>query len=163
MIVTGNVQVDKRHLSLGRDVVIPKLEASPEVLERFKEWARCMKGLQDSDDGRDAREERVHPLAILQLNHTGRQSPNFIGGRLPFVAPLSASATRVGSSSRTAQSTSATAQWISYLAYALLFQRAREMTRSDIDEVISACMRGARLAVEAGFDGVQLHAAHGCE
>ena len=37
----------------------------------------------------------------------------------------------------------------------------REMTREDISKVVEAFARGARLALRAGFDGVQIHAAHG--
>ncbi|MEW9854386.1 12-oxophytodienoate reductase [Novosphingobium sp. M1R2S20] len=36
-----------------------------------------------------------------------------------------------------------------------------EMTQAQIDEVIAAYARGARKAVELGFDGVELHGAHG--
>ena len=35
-------------------------------------------------------------LAILQLNHPGRQSSNFIGGRGPFKALLALSVVRLG-------------------------------------------------------------------
>lgn len=35
------------------------------------------------------------------------------------------------------------------------------MTRSEIDSVVGAFERGARLAREVGFDGVEIHAAHG--
>jgi 2,4-dienoyl-CoA reductase-like NADH-dependent reductase (Old Yellow Enzyme family) len=37
----------------------------------------------------------------------------------------------------------------------------REMTIQDIDDLVSAFAEGARRAKEAGFDGVQIHAAHG--
>jgi anthraniloyl-CoA monooxygenase len=37
----------------------------------------------------------------------------------------------------------------------------REMTRADLDAVRDAFVRGARLAAAAGFDLVELHAAHG--
>ncbi len=37
----------------------------------------------------------------------------------------------------------------------------REMSNQDIDEIINAFGEGARRAKEAGFDGVQLHGAHG--
>jgi 2,4-dienoyl-CoA reductase-like NADH-dependent reductase (Old Yellow Enzyme family) len=36
------------------------------------------------------------------------------------------------------------------------------MSLENIDDVVEAFVRGAKLAVLAGFDGVQLHAAHGC-
>ena len=39
--------------------------------------------------------------------------------------------------------------------------RGRAATRDDIDELVDAYARSARLAVEAGFDGVEIHAGHG--
>ncbi len=39
--------------------------------------------------------------------------------------------------------------------------RPREMTRREIEETVTAFGEAARRAREAGFDGVQLHAAHG--
>jgi 2,4-dienoyl-CoA reductase-like NADH-dependent reductase (Old Yellow Enzyme family) len=37
----------------------------------------------------------------------------------------------------------------------------RAMTRSDIDRVIDAFARGAQLAASLGFDGIEIHGAHG--
>jgi 2,4-dienoyl-CoA reductase-like NADH-dependent reductase (Old Yellow Enzyme family) len=37
------------------------------------------------------------------------------------------------------------------------------MSLADIDDAVEAFVRGAKLAKLAGFDGIQLHAAHGCE
>jgi anthraniloyl-CoA monooxygenase len=37
----------------------------------------------------------------------------------------------------------------------------REMTRSDMDAVVSDYVRATRLAIEAGFDLLEIHAAHG--
>jgi len=46
--------------------------------------------------------------------------------------------------------------------YDALFDRTpRALTRGEIDEIIEAFAEGVRRAQEAGFDGVQLHAAHG--
>jgi len=42
-----------------------------------------------------------------------------------------------------------------------MFQKPQEMSRMDIDEVVEAFVRGAELAVKSGFDGIELHAAHG--
>ena len=41
------------------------------------------------------------------------------------------------------------------------FVKPKEMTEDEIMEIISAFAAGARRAVEAGADGIQLHAAHG--
>lgn len=41
------------------------------------------------------------------------------------------------------------------------FSPHRKMTKEDIDEVVESFVEGGRRAKEAGFDGVQLHMAHG--
>jgi 2,4-dienoyl-CoA reductase-like NADH-dependent reductase (Old Yellow Enzyme family) len=40
-------------------------------------------------------------------------------------------------------------------------QRGRAATPADIDDIIAAYVRSARLALDIGFDGVEIHAAHG--
>ena len=40
-------------------------------------------------------------------------------------------------------------------------RKAREMSQEDIEEIIEAFGQGARRVQEAGFDGVQIHGAHG--
>ena len=46
--------------------------------------------------------------------------------------------------------------------YDTFFDRTpRALTREEIEEIIDAFAEGARRAQEAGFDGVQIHAAHG--
>lgn len=37
----------------------------------------------------------------------------------------------------------------------------RAMIRKDLDEILAAYVEGAKLAVEIGFDGVEIHSAHG--
>ncbi|KAI5123256.1 hypothetical protein M0805_001345 [Coniferiporia weirii] len=156
MVITGNVQVSRRHLSLGADMTIPEC-ISDGVIERFRRLACAMRGEDSkSRDRENANTERVRPLVIMQLNHTGRQSPNGLGGRWPFFQPpLSASATRVGTSPARVENL------LSRLAYAVLFQKARAMSAVDIDDVVDGFVRGAKVAVTSGFDGVQIHAAHG--
>ncbi|KAJ6489956.1 hypothetical protein C8R45DRAFT_992241 [Mycena sanguinolenta] len=142
MIFTGNVQVSSQHLSLARDLVLPR-ELSEQNLRPFRELADAIHG---------DREEK--PLAILQLNHTGRQSPNFLGGRLPFSPPLGPSSIPLGSSLRRTGI-------LSHLLHQLMFQIPRSMSLTDIDDVVAAFVRGAELAARTGYDGVELHAAHG--
>lgn len=152
MIITGNVQVSSSHLSLGRDVTIPE-EISEETLRPFRKLARIIHhdhfGLEYSS------QTSSHSLAIMQLSHAGRQSPRILGGRFS-TPPLAPSAVPLRSE-RDENSV------MSYLFHRLLFQMPREMSLADIDKVTAAFVKGARLAVLAGFDGVQLHAAHGCE
>ncbi|KII87794.1 hypothetical protein PLICRDRAFT_111699 [Plicaturopsis crispa FD-325 SS-3] len=145
MIVTGNVQVSDKHLTLGRDIVVPK-SISRDSIRPFAELARTIHGCGDTSS---------RALAIMQLSHAGRQSPNILGGRFPFAPPLAPSSIPFGSDS------AASRNIITRVFYALLFTKPRAMTVVDIDEVVDAFVRGAVLASEAGFDGVQLHVAHG--
>ena len=159
MVITGNVQVSRDHLSLGADMIIP--DPSEEDLKGFKQLKDSMKGLHAENSNPSGNMySRTEPLVIIQLNHTGRQSPNGLGGRWPFIQrPLSASATRVGSSCEPRQRNGS----LTFIANTLLFQEARAMTEAEIKETVDSFVRGARLAHETGFDGIQLHAAHGCE
>ncbi|KAG6819987.1 hypothetical protein H0H93_006817 [Arthromyces matolae] len=142
MILTGNVQVSRDHIGLGRDIVIPG-KLSAESLLPFRHLATSMKG-----SGEDA------PLTIMQLCHCGRQSTNFLGGRSPFKPPLAPSSIPV---------TSRNSGWLSEFLHALMFQIPKPMSVDDIDDAVEAFITGAKVAFESGFDGIQLHAAHGCE
>lgn len=95
------------------------------------------------------------PLAIMQLSHSGRQSPNILGGRAPFMPPSAPSPVPLR--------LSPAGGVVGTLIHSLLFQTPREMNSQDVDNVISGFVRGATLASLSGFDGVELHAAHGCK
>ena len=71
---------------------------------------------------------------VLQLGHVGRQLPRRV--ERETVAPSAVAEPATGRS-------------------------PREMSAADIEECIDAFVRGIRRARDAGFDGVQLHAAHG--
>lgn len=81
----------------------------------------------------------VHTLGgkiFIQLVHGGRQCfPSLLGGQLP-IAP-------------------------SAVYDPSIKITPREMTNEEIWEVIEAFGQAARRAVEAGFDGIQIHGAHG--
>ncbi|RJP69738.1 MAG: NADH:flavin oxidoreductase [Candidatus Abyssobacteria bacterium SURF_17] len=73
--------------------------------------------------------------AVAQLNHGGRQcDPKILGA-----TPIGPSAVRDK----------------------LSMVKPRAMTEREIEETIAAYGEGARRAKEGGFDGVQIHAAHG--
>ncbi|KAF9234260.1 hypothetical protein BU15DRAFT_52824 [Melanogaster broomeanus] len=158
MIITGNVQVSRDHLTLGRDIVVPVL-INEETLAPFKKLARTI----HADNSRDPSTSSC-PLAVMQLSHVGRQSPNFIGGRTLGVPPLAPSPVRIGSNKRGRSHDGVTvpdAQDTPHPLLRALFQVPREMTHDNIMEVQQAFVRGALTALGAGFDGVQLHCAHG--
>ncbi|KAG1729159.1 hypothetical protein EDB19DRAFT_1744616 [Suillus lakei] len=146
MILTGNVQVSPQHLTLGRDIVVPPT-LNAEDIRPFEKLAEVIHGAVGG----------TRSLAIMQLSHAGRQSVNFIGGRPPFVAPLAPSSLRVGADHTENRGRGA----ISDLMFHALFQVPTEMTTQDILHVQSSFVRGALLAYKSGFDGVQVHAAHG--
>ncbi|KAF8549044.1 FMN-linked oxidoreductase [Imleria badia] len=156
MIVTGNVQVSREHLTLGRDMVVPEV-LNEETSAPFKRLARAI-------HGEGSREPLTRSLAVMQLSHVGRQSPNVIGGRKLGVPPMAPSPIRLGSNKRVRSRDGATslhAQGTPHPYFRALFQQPREMTLDDIEQVQQAFIRGALTALEAGFDGVQLHCAHG--
>ncbi|KAJ1311226.1 hypothetical protein OPQ81_009726 [Rhizoctonia solani] len=138
MIITGNVQVCQSHLTLGRDITLPKDAVE---LESFKDWARSMK-LPSGEAG---------PVAIMQLNHAGRQSPRFVGGRNPWTPPSAPSDRPMTPAEGI----------LSRLLFSLLFQRPHPLDSDEIESVISAFVSGAVVAHDSGFDGIQLHASHG--
>ncbi|KAH7886932.1 hypothetical protein F5I97DRAFT_1073482 [Phlebopus sp. FC_14] len=160
MVITGNVQVCPEHLSLGRDMVIPR-EVNEDTLEPFAQLARSIHGTEK--DYSSSREPCSRALAIMQISHAGRQSPNFLGGRKPLVPPLAPSPVRLGSSRRTESVAGATVleEIVPPLPLRALFQIPREMTVDDIKDVQQAFVRASLTAMKSGFDGVQLHCAHG--
>lgn len=75
----------------------------------------------------------------MQINHPGRQVFKAMGGK--NIAP-SAVALDLGKHSS-------------------MFSQPKAMTTTDIDDVIQRFVTTASMAQQAGFDGVQVHAAHG--
>ncbi|MFP4519295.1 MAG: NADH:flavin oxidoreductase/NADH oxidase family protein [Oceanicaulis sp.] len=75
--------------------------------------------------------------AIAQISHAGRQSPAIIA---PVPVGPSAVAVKLPGG---------------------VFARPRALSEDDIHDVIARFARTAKTCVEAGFDGVQVHAAHG--
>lgn len=142
MIITGNVQVLGSHLTLGRDLVVPD-QLDDTSLKLFENLAKASKG----PDGQT--------LAIMQLSHAGRQSPNLLGGRYPFMPPSAPSSIPIGL--RTTKH-----DFVAAVIQKLLFQTPKELTLAEIDDIAEKFVQGARLAHLSGFDGIELHAAHGC-
>jgi 2,4-dienoyl-CoA reductase-like NADH-dependent reductase (Old Yellow Enzyme family) len=75
--------------------------------------------------------------ALVQLCHPGRQTSRFVAG--DPVAPSAGPA----------------------VAMLGAFARPRALEEEEVERIIDDFVRGARLAREAGFDGVQIHGAHG--
>lgn len=76
---------------------------------------------------------------IMQINHPGRQTYKKLGGKTlsPSDVPLNLG------------------------KHSSLFAKPKAMTEDDIQDVITKFTQTSLKAQEAGFDGVQIHAAHG--
>src|SRR5882724_9803280 len=144
MIITGNCLISASHLTLGRDMLL-HLPDSDRDLNAFRALSAAMhsRGLSDS-------ESVTRTLAIIQLNHAGRQSPRFLGGRLgTFRKPLGPSSRRVGDDNKEG--------WLARIAYNVMFQTPRAISSREIEELIDRFASAAKFASQTGFDGVQLH------
>ncbi|KAF9517686.1 hypothetical protein BS47DRAFT_1290658 [Hydnum rufescens UP504] len=141
IIITGNVQISRSHLSLGRDICVPET-IIPETVAPFQKLSRAIHGPEGGENS---------PLALMQLSHCGRQSPRFLGGRSFLTPPIGASNLQLSSPDG----------WLGKLVFSLIFAPAVAATDQEIDNIVERFVMGAKLALESGFDGVQLHGAHG--
>jgi 2,4-dienoyl-CoA reductase-like NADH-dependent reductase (Old Yellow Enzyme family) len=154
MIITGNVQVSRDHLTLGKDMVVPETITS-DTLHSYKTLAHAMRPVSERNLSKN-RDDVSMPrtLIIMQVSHTGRQSPILLGGRSLLVPPLAPSALELGRNA---------SNWFARLMYRIGFLTPRTMSMRDIDNVVSRFVLSANLAHDAGFDGIELHASHGCK
>ncbi|MDF3073639.1 MAG: NADH:flavin oxidoreductase [Alphaproteobacteria bacterium] len=120
LVVTGNVQVDRRYLERPGNVVIDGNGG----FEELKAYAKA--GTQNG----------TH--LFMQINHPGRQTPRRI-----CEEPIAPSAVKLRNLPETA------------------FAPPRAMTANEVEDVIFRFVNVAVVAREAGFTGVQIHAAHG--
>ncbi|THH21168.1 hypothetical protein EW146_g352 [Bondarzewia mesenterica] len=145
-------------------MVVPRT-LSEEALQPFKQLVDASRDASDTAQSGSSKES-LRPLIIMQLSHAGRQSPSVLGGRLPFVPAMAPSPVALGQHVKPSSESQGTSKveeagWVSRLVYRFAFQTPREMTAGDIDEVVDQFVRGARVAWESGFDGIELHASHG--
>ncbi|TVY38610.1 NADH-dependent flavin oxidoreductase [Lachnellula subtilissima] len=136
IILTGNVQVSEFYLGQPGDIQTP---ASPSdaTKQLWKEWADAT--------------QRFGTPALVQLCHPGRQSPSGAGNRSWFSKNVAPSAVQLNLGPG----------FLAKAAAALKFGTPREMTDEDIALAIDQFVAGAKQTHEAGFKGVELHAAHG--
>ncbi len=119
LLITGNVMVDRTAIGEPANVVVE----GGRDLDKLRRWARAAKA-----EG---------ALAIVQVNHPGRQVPVTVSRRpvAPSAVPLKG---MMGA-----------------------FATPRALTVDEIHEIQERFARTSRVLVAAGFDGVQLHGAHG--
>lgn len=120
--LTGNVQIDRRHLERPGNVVIQGAQSNEQRarLAAFAEAAKAAGG-----------------KVMMQLSHAGRQTPSTVNE-----APLAPSVVELNMPGG-------------------VFGTPRPMTVEDIHAVIAGFAHAAKIAEENGFDGVQIHGAHG--
>lgn len=87
----------------------------------------------------------------MQVCHPGRQSFRVAGHRGIWANTIAPSAVpiNIGSS------------LLERFIAALAWTAPREMTRAEVERVISQFVDTARLMADAGFSGIELHGAHG--
>ncbi|TQW01091.1 FMN binding oxidoreductase [Cordyceps javanica] len=137
MIITGNVQVDSTYLGTREDVSINEKISRNTHIEAWARWA-------------SAASERGTPT-LVQINHPGRQSTIGAGSRGLCSKSIAPSAIGVNLG----------AGLVAKAASALVFGTPREMTDFEIDDVVRRFATTAKVAEDAGFAGVEIHAAHG--
>ena len=139
LIITGQVQVDIRFLSIAGDVVCHDNALAEPVLSKWKEWATIA--------------QSAGTPCIVQLAHPGRMSPLGAGNRPADMAPLCPSSVPVALPGADS--------WLDKLALKKLLGIPKTMTIAEIDEAVANFVRGAKVSREAGFAGCQIHGAHG--
>lgn len=135
-VVTGNVQVDLNHLGSPGDVGIcdaANAAAREKTLEEWTKWAAICRS-----NGTPT---------LVQINHPGRQSPRF-SRKGTAIAP-SAIPLKLGD------------RYFDQFMRFLVFGSPRDMSLEDIKTVVAQFANAAKLSHEAGFDGVEIHGAHG--
>ena len=136
LTLSGNVQVSNLYLGITGDVAIPSASSnSPKTKEAWKAWA-------------SASQKNGTP-AVVQLNHPGRQSPAGAGSRGFWTKNIAPSAVKLVFGPG----------WIERMIAAVGFGTPRAMVPAEIEGVINMFVDGAKVSEEAGFKGVQIHAA----
>ena len=114
LLITGQVQVDIRFLSIPGDVVVDRESLKAPILAKWKEWASIA--------------QANGTPCIVQLAHPGRMSPKGAGIRPLDMEPICPSSVPVSIGST----------WLDKKATVAMLGIPREATHEDIDEVVEA-------------------------
>jgi 2,4-dienoyl-CoA reductase-like NADH-dependent reductase (Old Yellow Enzyme family) len=122
LLLTGNVQIDYRHLEHAGNVVIQGKQDA-ERLARLRAWSSAAK--------------RYGSQIWMQLAHAGRQTNRWVNStpKAPSAVPLNMGGIKFGT--------------------------PVALSGDEIRDLIGRFADAAAVARDTGFDGVQLHAAHG--
>ena len=136
LLITGNIQVDRRYVERPGNVAI---DGGQNLLSGEQNYADHMLR-------KYAASAKKHGSKVFaQLSHAGRQSTALIN-RHP-VGPGDVPTTHQGVPRA--------------VAGLLLFGKPRALTAAEVEDVIERFASAARVCADSGFDGVQIHAAHG--
>ncbi len=122
LMLTGNVQIDRRHLEDGANVVIDGAQDA-EHMAALRRWSAVAKS--------------GGSQIWMQLSHSGRQVQKVINP-----APKAPSAVALNLPGK-------------------MFGMPVAMNTSEVEELVSRFAEAAAIARDAGFNGVELHGAHG--
>ena len=148
LIITGFMNVLLKYRAPGRamrldtDDFIPGVKQIVDVVRKHGNSARVM----------------------AQIHLPGRQvpRPGDAESMMPYIPlALLAYITRTGNMPQPEEGNHPEPAGPSAVYDALFNRTPRELNEDEIEEIINAFAEGIRRAEEAGFDGVQLHAAHG--
>ncbi|KAB8349864.1 hypothetical protein FH972_023877 [Carpinus fangiana] len=134
-VVTGNVQVDDKHLGTLGDVTSLTSNQSQEE-QKLKQWTKWAQDCQSQGTP-----------TLVQIVHPGRQASR-LSRKEAALAP-SAIPLNLGEGI------------VKNIVRSIVFGAPKEMTAADIETVVGQFQRAAQLSHQAGFKGVELHAAHG--
>ncbi|KAG9090425.1 hypothetical protein FRC06_001090 [Ceratobasidium sp. 370] len=133
IIITGNILVDKHHLeAVGNPILDPSLPSSTNP-EQPHPYTSAYATLATR-----ARQHSPQSLVIAQLNHPGAHSSDAL-----TLVPVSPSGVRAAP------------------AMGETFNQPRALSEPEIRDIISKFAYASYTLYLAGFDGIQLHAAHG--
>lgn len=122
LLITGNVQVDRRYTERPGNVCIDGLQ-SEKSLELFKNYARAGK--------------HNGCKIIVQLSHAGRQSNGMVN-----MKPVGPGNIRINLPKQ-------------------MFGDPRALSEEEIHSIVERFTYAAKFCKESGFDGIQIHSAHG--
>ena len=142
MILTSAVHIDAAHAGSHAALTIDASLPPSTTHAAFHAWAQACHG--------DGNSQTPTP-SILQIHHPGRQSPLGAGKRPLLAKAIAPSAIPLDLGPGL----------IARAAGHLVFGTPRAMTVEEIQSVVAQFAAAARIAAETGFDGCQIHAAHG--
>jgi 2,4-dienoyl-CoA reductase-like NADH-dependent reductase (Old Yellow Enzyme family) len=139
----GNAQVDERHLATPHDRTIPSTPAS------LQAWTSLLTSILSH-----VPPETPAPLCLIQISHAGLQSSSTINfSRAPW-SPA------IGPCSARPDTGSSLLGWV--LGHIIWPTKSREIIDfRDWLDIVEMFVASAKIAQEAGWDGVQVHSAHG--